>query len=694
LSQPSDRPQPSDRKKQSSRKKMLSTKEKLDQLEEEKKARARSVKRAPAEPLLEVDLGSIEPIDHLVAPVNETIVRLREQLSTLQEQHMELGNTHGQDESALAPAPSEGPPLSNRQVMLRQKAVELWRGTIAEELAKLGSSLQGALMSDEKLRQIFDHIDTDKGGSIDKDELKHALDGAGKKLGDETIDAMLNAADEDANGEISFEEFSAILKGVKATKAASTIGRKFRENRDGQKRKKTTKKSVAELKNTTTLARRALDRSLGAALLARKSNPKDLVQRWDRKQKGAINRMEFRQGVRDDLGLSFENKDLDEWFDRFDVDAGGTIDEAELKSALKLLQDKATEDERLREELSSQLKSVADKISRLEDMSSAMIGAQQAALDSATKLSEHRALPAIDAKIGEKLNAKLKSDLNEKGMELEDLHASWNVAKKVPGWMDKAEFMKAATATLTEVTLKRQKAEASKAAPSRTAEERDKMQQMSTDERETYQAREALKAVSINEEDVSVLFDTILAHAMALDDDSKPRDEQHAVLLEIEPTLKLMMAADPARKSTDASLFQVASRLRDAALEQQAITKQGMAEFEAAEKAEASAVRLKAEEKAKAAEEVKKEAAAAKRSAAVTKKDAKVPAWMKPAEGEQSAAGTEESPPASRTPTAATEGSVDVATDANDAFLSKLSNVDGNVYNSSPLAAAPAPALQ
>jgi len=159
--------------------------------------------------------------------------------------------------------------------MSKQKASEIWRATAGEGLLRMGSSLQGALMSDDKLRAIFDHIDLDKGGTIDREELQVALQGAGKALTQAQIDALMNAADEDGNGEIDFPEFRDILKGVKAMSAATIIQRKAVQRQDAR-RKAPVKKSTAAITNAIKLDRRMLDKALGEALLAKKSNPKEV----------------------------------------------------------------------------------------------------------------------------------------------------------------------------------------------------------------------------------------------------------------------------------------------------------------------------------------------------------------------------------------------------------------------------------
>jgi len=649
---------------------------------------------------LEVDLEELEPLEQLTAPLQAVIADLRGQLSAAQQQEFELGEFELRDgsappEAAAVPAPAPAP---SAPTMKHEKAVSIWRDAAADGLAKMGSSLHGALMSDTKLREIFDHIDMDKGGTIDKNELRIALEGAGKNLSDQTITAMMNAADNDSNGEIEFEEFANIMKGVKANSAASTIGRKVRARQQSSKAK--TKKGVTEVAKSKALDRRSLDRAVGEALLARKSNPQELVREWDRKQKGAINRIEFRQGCRESLGLNFDNKDLDEWFDKIDADKGGTIDVSELKTALRMLQEKAVSDQRVREELGARMVALKAKIAAMDALLDVTSAALNAATDAASKLAAHRALPAIDARIGEKLNSKLRSESHEKGADFDDLCAAWNVARKTTHWVDKEEFLKLASTCLTEVTQKRQKAEASKAGVvARTAEERNKEQMMTTEEKERHLQRTGLAAVNVSEEDVSALFDRLLAQKAQ----KEPRDERYEALLEIKPMMRVLMAADPARKQLDAALFETASSMRDAALEQQGRMKQVVRDFAVNEVAEAAAAEAKAKAEAEAAEEAKKEAAAAKKAAAASKPAAALPAYMtggKGTEGEGEVAVTAAEDGAAAAASAAPalvaatkEPAVDVA-DADDALLSKLASVDGNAYNSpaEEAAAAPAPA--
>ena len=87
---------------------------------------------------------------------------------------------------------------------------------------------------------------------------------------------------------------------------------------------------------------------LGSAILAKLGTVgkiQDLIRDWDKNGDGDINKIEFRQVVtgRDlkSLGLKADNKDIDSFFQGMDADGGGSLELAELKPALKTLQERS-----------------------------------------------------------------------------------------------------------------------------------------------------------------------------------------------------------------------------------------------------------------------------------------------------------------------------------------------------------------
>ena len=68
-------------------------------------------------------------------------------------------------------------------------------------------------MSDD-LRAAFDAFDTDGSGFLDKSELKNAFKDFKGGLTDAEVDVLMAAADTNGDGEVSFEEFVALVNKV------------------------------------------------------------------------------------------------------------------------------------------------------------------------------------------------------------------------------------------------------------------------------------------------------------------------------------------------------------------------------------------------------------------------------------------------------------------------------------------------
>ena len=65
---------------------------------------------------------------------------------------------------------------------------------------------------EKELRDAFAVFDTDKSGSIDRKELKRLMKKLGQTLTEGELDAMMDEVDENGDGEISFEEFKALMQ--------------------------------------------------------------------------------------------------------------------------------------------------------------------------------------------------------------------------------------------------------------------------------------------------------------------------------------------------------------------------------------------------------------------------------------------------------------------------------------------------
>ncbi len=60
-----------------------------------------------------------------------------------------------------------------------------------------------------EIREIFDHYDENKNGSIESSEFATLLNALGADMSDSEVATGLRALDDDGNGTIEFEEFVA-----------------------------------------------------------------------------------------------------------------------------------------------------------------------------------------------------------------------------------------------------------------------------------------------------------------------------------------------------------------------------------------------------------------------------------------------------------------------------------------------------
>ena len=67
------------------------------------------------------------------------------------------------------------------------------------------------LLTNEKLQAAFRMFDKDGSGFISSEEIKEIL-GFGKTLSEEAVNEVIKQVDANGDGEISFDEFSAMMK--------------------------------------------------------------------------------------------------------------------------------------------------------------------------------------------------------------------------------------------------------------------------------------------------------------------------------------------------------------------------------------------------------------------------------------------------------------------------------------------------
>jgi len=89
----------------------------------------------------------------------------------------------------------------------QSEMLNAWAGLAEGRSRKAGARSY----TDEEVRATFDAIDADKSGDIDLSELTAAIKAMAPTTDDKTVQKMLALADEDGNGDISFDEFRKLI---------------------------------------------------------------------------------------------------------------------------------------------------------------------------------------------------------------------------------------------------------------------------------------------------------------------------------------------------------------------------------------------------------------------------------------------------------------------------------------------------
>ena len=81
----------------------------------------------------------------------------------------------------------------------------------SEFLTMMAQKMGTRSFNDEAL-EAFKVLDKDGSGSISESELRQIMSNIGEDITDEEIKEMMNEADLDGDGQVSFKEFAAIIK--------------------------------------------------------------------------------------------------------------------------------------------------------------------------------------------------------------------------------------------------------------------------------------------------------------------------------------------------------------------------------------------------------------------------------------------------------------------------------------------------
>jgi calmodulin len=75
-------------------------------------------------------------------------------------------------------------------------------------------SSKSTMTFEQQLRETFDLYDVDGSGGLDQEEIKQLMATLGHDLTDEEVSDMIAEVDEDGNGDIDYDEFVSMFKGM------------------------------------------------------------------------------------------------------------------------------------------------------------------------------------------------------------------------------------------------------------------------------------------------------------------------------------------------------------------------------------------------------------------------------------------------------------------------------------------------
>ena len=185
---------------------------------------------------------------------------------------------------------------------------------------------------------------------------------------------------------------------------------------------------AAEVRNTFEL-------KLGGAILEKLGavgRVEDMVRDWDKNGDEEISKIEFRQCVtgtdKKSLGMKVENAVIDAYFEVLDADGGGTLELAEMKSALKLLQKRSHAADREKAKILENAEALRANAARLNKVAAVTLESETA--DARVKEIEDN--QSVEAKLG--------AALQKRNMKVGEVVQKWD--KDGDASISKAEFRK------------------------------------------------------------------------------------------------------------------------------------------------------------------------------------------------------------------------------------------------------------
>jgi Ca2+-binding EF-hand superfamily protein len=180
--------------------------------------------------------------------------------------------------------------------------------------------------TDKDLREVFDLVDVDKGGTLDREEVGTLADFfAEAAMTEEQIDEAMAEMDEDGSGEVDFEEFREWYHSREARKRA-----KEEEDKKAQEQKQSEKLQRAS--SVTKKHERTGDVDVDDPAFEEKL--RQIFERYDDDGSGEIDAEELGQ-IFEALGQPMEEDELLQLVEEIDEDGSGMIEFDEFLQMVK-----------------------------------------------------------------------------------------------------------------------------------------------------------------------------------------------------------------------------------------------------------------------------------------------------------------------------------------------------------------------
>ena len=188
--------------------------------------------------------------------------------------------------------------------------------------------------------------DPNRDGTVSKMEFRQNVRKLIDKQDVKEVDKLFDDLDSDKSGELDLAEIKSALKKLQdSARLAAERATGVMQQAQAMRQRADQIQSIADLTKSAEQAsvdmaevgRKSVGAQLGSILIKKGLKVSEIVTKWGG-TKGCINKQDFRHEV-NGLGLAASASDVDALFDSLDDDGGGTLDNAEVRTALKTLAD-------------------------------------------------------------------------------------------------------------------------------------------------------------------------------------------------------------------------------------------------------------------------------------------------------------------------------------------------------------------